>query len=260
MGWRNKIRLFYPQEILGPVATLYEKVATPGLSGFYREVSSEVASRLARGRVLDIGTGPGHLIVELKLRNPNLELTGVDLSRSMLKIARGVIEKETNAHVISTSEDKTGALSGGRDSQGIRLIRADAGNLPFSDGEFDLVVSTLSLHHWRDPRRVFRECLRVTVPGGECWIYDLRTDASLRSHAALVTKKGLVGLIMSLIFKFHGVGLKEYESGSAASRLGNGATVRTEAHAAYLKITIRKTHSDSRAEPAMASTAFEESQ
>jgi 2-polyprenyl-3-methyl-5-hydroxy-6-metoxy-1,4-benzoquinol methylase len=80
-GWLRKIHTSLSQEIPEPIAVLYEKVATPGLSLFYQQVASE-------GRVLDVGAGPGHLLVEIARRRPNLELVALDLSRKMLKIAK----------------------------------------------------------------------------------------------------------------------------------------------------------------------------
>ena len=50
----------------------------------------------------------------------------------------------------------------------------DVVTLPFADGSVDLVVSTLSLHHWDDPAAGLDEIVRVLAPGGQAWIYDFR--------------------------------------------------------------------------------------
>jgi ubiquinone/menaquinone biosynthesis C-methylase UbiE len=50
----------------------------------------------------------------------------------------------------------------------------DVGRLPYRDGSVDLVVSTLSQHHWPDPAAALAELSRVLAPGGRIWIYDLR--------------------------------------------------------------------------------------
>jgi ubiquinone/menaquinone biosynthesis C-methylase UbiE len=55
----------------------------------------------------------------------------------------------------------------------LRFEVADAGALPFADGQFDLVVSTMSLHHWPDPRRGLAEVRRVLRPAGRASIYDV---------------------------------------------------------------------------------------
>jgi ubiquinone/menaquinone biosynthesis C-methylase UbiE len=48
----------------------------------------------------------------------------------------------------------------------------DAKAMPFKDGEFDLIVSNDSLHHWDDPLLVFDEIARVLKDGGRCIIHD----------------------------------------------------------------------------------------
>ena len=238
MGWLRRIRFFFPQEISGPMAALYEKVAAPALAGFYRQVASEVNSSVRFGRILDVGSGPGCLLAEMLRHNPALELVGVDLSRRMLKIARSVTRGAANADGSAEKADRSAAsATTAADARSIGLLRGDVRDLSFRDGAFDLVVSTLSLHHWREPARGIQECLRVTAPGGQCWIYDLRTDAPARTHAKLVTGKGLRRLVLGWVFKFHGVRLREYATRSAARWL-RGATVRTEVKGAYLKLSI----------------------
>ena len=53
---------------------------------------------------------------------------------------------------------------------------ADVAALPFPDASLDLVVSTLSLHHWDDPGSIFDEIARVLRPGGAFLLFDLRRD------------------------------------------------------------------------------------
>ena len=237
-NWLQKTRAFLPQEILGPMATLYEKVATPGLRQFHRQVALEITSSLSSGRVLDVGTGPGHLLVEIARQNPDLDLTGCDLSRKMLKIAKQSFERNG----MRCAEDLTDSVATtANTNRSIRLVRADVRELPFSDNAFDLVVSTISIHHWHNPARGIKECLRVTAPGGRCWIYDLRTDVSARTHAKFVTGKGLYRLALGWIFKFHGVDPNQYQAPMVASWLAGDVTVQSQVHAAYLKLNIQKT-------------------
>ena len=236
-NWLQKTRAFLPQEILGPIATLYEKVATPGLRQFHRQVASEITSSLKSGRVLDVGTGPGHLLVEIARQNPDLDLTGCDLSRKMLKIAKQSFERNG----MRCAEGLTGpVVTTANTNRDIRLVRADVRELPFPDNAFDLVVSTLSIHHWRDPASGIRECLRVTAQGGRCWIYDLRTDVPAGTHAKFVTGKGFVRFTLGWIFKFHGVDPRQYQVPKIVSWLDSGATVQAEIREAYLKLDIEK--------------------
>jgi ubiquinone/menaquinone biosynthesis C-methylase UbiE len=237
-SWLRKIRFLLPQQIHGPLAVLYEKVAIPGLRQFHQQVASEITSSLTSGKVLDVGTGPGHLLVEIARRNPDLKLTGCDLSRKMLKIAKQSLARDRIAVTDSVSTDADTNAS-------VQLVRADVRDIPFPDNTFDMVVSTLSIHHWRDPAGGIRECLRVTAPHGRCWIYDLRTDVPVGALAKSVTGGKFARLVLGWIFKFHGVKPSRYQAHAVTSWLYGGATVRTETHETYLKIEIEKFHCES---------------
>jgi SAM-dependent methyltransferase len=50
----------------------------------------------------------------------------------------------------------------------------DVAALAFPDQSFDLVVSTLSMHHWADPTAGLAEIGRVLRPGGRALIWDFR--------------------------------------------------------------------------------------
>jgi len=124
-----------------------------------------------RGQAIDLGCGPGQLVIDLAQRYPVLHVTGLDLSAEMLDLAR-------------RNADEAGV--GDR----IEFKAGNAEDMPFPDGHFDLVVSTLSLHHWTDPVTVLNEVARVTRPGGHYRIYDLRRDVArpLWTLLALVTQ------------------------------------------------------------------------
>jgi len=154
-------------------ARLYNAVAPTLLRPVYGRVASEVAmlaegdgSALAEGdgsapRVLEIGSGPGEVAIEIARRLPLASVLGVDLAEAMVERAR------QRAH---------DAGLGTR----VEFTLADAANLPIPDGSFDIAVSTLSLHHWAEPGAVFAELGRVLRPAGVALVYDLRPFAYLR--------------------------------------------------------------------------------
>jgi len=61
----------------------------------------------------------------------------------------------------------------------------NAAQMPFSAESFDCVVSSGSLHHWKEPIRIFNEVYRVLKNGGEALIGDLRRDAPRESKDEL---------------------------------------------------------------------------
>ncbi len=216
-----KARRFFPEAIHGPVAVFYDRVVTPAFADYHRQVADDIAHELSDGTVLDVGTGPGALIIEIARRRPGLRITGLDLSATMLALAR------------------RNCLRAG--VRNVEWRRGDVAELPFGPGEFDLVVSTSSIHHWRDPARGLGECVRVTAPGGKCFIYDLRRDAPLGALARLASARSKAARgVMALLFKPHGVAPADLEPELIARRLGgNGELdVQLDLREAYLRLSL----------------------
>ena len=136
-------------------AAHYEWVARHLMRRPYRRIAADATAALPAGAsVLDVGTGPGLLLVELARMRPDLRITGVDLATDMVETAR---------RNLSSFGDRTTAVVG------------DVSDLPLEDDTFDLVMSTLSLHHWGDPSAGGAELTRVLRAGGQIRIYDLRS-------------------------------------------------------------------------------------
>jgi ubiquinone/menaquinone biosynthesis C-methylase UbiE len=136
----------------GRSSRVYDVVSRRLLRRMYRRLAADVAAATPDGAaVLDVGTGPGVLLVELAARRPDLRLTGVDLSADMITAA---------TRNLAPYGERSHARVG------------DVTDLPFPDGSFDLVVSSLSLHHWDRPEAAAAELARVLRPGGRITIYD----------------------------------------------------------------------------------------
>jgi ubiquinone/menaquinone biosynthesis C-methylase UbiE len=133
---------------------MYDALVATVLEGFYARVANEVAAAHPSGKVLEIGSGPGRLAVQLARQTPGIMLTGVDISEAMVERAAR-------------------RTAGAGLSERVRFEVGDVGALPLADEDFDGVVSTLSLHHWSDPLRGLAEIHRILKPGGEARIYDL---------------------------------------------------------------------------------------
>ena len=63
---------------------------------------------------------------------------------------------------------------GNRDRRRPTLLVGDVAALTFPDRSFDLVVSTLSMHHWADPTAGLAEIGRVLRRGGRALVWDFR--------------------------------------------------------------------------------------
>ncbi|HEX7591031.1 MAG TPA: class I SAM-dependent methyltransferase [Candidatus Limnocylindrales bacterium] len=186
-----------------PGSETYVRFFAPIFEHLYRRVAEDAARemsvrRLGRGgTVIDIGCGPGDLVVAVSRRLKQARIVGIDLSPSMLLWA--------GRH----------ATTDGR----IKFIVGDGADLPFDDASVDMVVSTLSLHHWDDPADVFAEIARVLRPGGVALIYDMGlltfTEAEMAVIAVdaglepedIVRERAHGGLIPSLFVRYRVEGL-----------------------------------------------------
>ena len=99
-------------------------------------------------RVLDVGCGPGNLLVALSADAPE-RLIGVDIDETFLVFARSQIEESiTPPSAVPT------------------LLRASLPTLPFADETFDLVTCFLVMPHVPDDTIALTELARVLKPGG----------------------------------------------------------------------------------------------
>lgn len=173
---RGSVRLMAEPswEFSGFRATLYDLVFSSIIDGFYARIARGLTATTPTGRILDVGCGPGRLAAHLARQTRDLTVTGIDISPEMIELARRRAE-EANL------------------SDRVRFQVADVGALPFPDNEFDLVVSTLSLHHWADPTRGLAEMRRVLKPAGKAYIYDLADWIFRLTHHGVPLAKILAG-------------------------------------------------------------------
>lgn len=123
---------------------------------FRRRLISRVKCH-AQCKVLEVGIGTG---ANLPYYPGNSVITGVDLSRPMLERALA------RAHRLGRQ---------------LTVEAMDAEKLPFEDGAFDTVVSTLTLCTTPDPLRLLGEMTRVCRPDGRILLLEhgLSTQRSI---------------------------------------------------------------------------------
>ena len=108
----------------GFAARLYENLTrTHAIELQHQEIARELAARIDKGRILDVGTGTGRLLIELRRLNPAFDLFGLDISAAMVALARK-------------------QLSG----LGIDMRQGDIQNSGYDANFFDIVTSTGSFY------------------------------------------------------------------------------------------------------------------
>ena len=126
----------------------------------WRAATAEMAGIGQGDRVLDVGCGTGSLTLAAEaLAGASGEVHGIDASPEMIEVARG---KSTR--------------SGANVDFRIGLIE----EIPFPDDLFDVVLSSLMIHHLPDDlkRQGFVEIRRVLKPGGRFFAVDFAPPAA----------------------------------------------------------------------------------
>lgn len=114
-----------------------------------------------RGRALDIGCGPGQIVLKLARRLKLWKFVGVDRAPNMIAQARA-------------------SLAEVKEAAGRVEFQQDNGNqLAFADETFDFVMCNSVLHHFAQPTNLFAEMARVAKPGAAILLRDLRRPGAL---------------------------------------------------------------------------------
>ena len=127
-----------------------------GVNGSNSRMVVEMAKIEPGERVLDVACGTGNLTLTAeRCVGESGSVYGIDASPEMIEVARKKAER-----------------SGSRTVFEVGLIE----KLEFPDATFDVVVSSLAIHHLPDDlkRQGFREIERVLKPGGLLFVADFR--------------------------------------------------------------------------------------
>jgi ubiquinone/menaquinone biosynthesis C-methylase UbiE len=146
-GWLSErsARLYDPsvEFLFGGVADVMRRMAIAPVV--------EAIEDAARPRVLDVACGTGRFLLQLARAAPRARLYGLDMSPYYLRHARKVLA----GHDVTLAQDPAEAM-------------------PWADATFDAVTSVFLFHELpaRVRRRIAREMLRVTKPGGRVVVCD----------------------------------------------------------------------------------------
>lgn len=133
------------------------------------QVWADILLRLGlRGdeHIIDLGCGRGAVLLMVASLLPSGKATGIDVWK--------VNEQSGNALSVTQQNAEREGVAGN-----VALHTADMQQLPFSDGSFDLVVSSLAIHNIRHPegrKQALSEAARMLKPGGRLVIADFFTQ------------------------------------------------------------------------------------
>src|SRR5437667_950094 len=128
-------------------------------------------------RVLDLCCGTGDMTFALRRRaKPTVQIIGADFSHAMLQRAaiKGIDKR-------------------------LRWIEADALQLPFPDGHFDLITTAFGFRNLSDYDAGLREIARVLRPRGQCGILDFGEPGGLPGRLYRVYFKRVLPAIGTVI-------------------------------------------------------------
>ena len=110
--------------------------------------------------LLDFGCGTGSLAIAVKRKFPRSIVHGIDVDENVLRLARQKVDKSN--------------LS-------VALKVCDGRVLPYTEGKFDKVISSLVFHHldWEGKLEALQEIFRVLKVGGELHIVDFGKATSV---------------------------------------------------------------------------------
>jgi len=149
-------------EMFSKIAHRYDllnHVLSLNIDRYWRKKLVRAADLSGSAKILDAATGTGDVAIAFARALPECHVVGVDRSEGMLAIGRGKIDRLDLA---------------GR----VRLRDADVLELPFDDGEFDVVSIAFGLRNLPDYEQGISEMVRVLRPGGKLLVLEFAPPAS----------------------------------------------------------------------------------
>ncbi|MFC1735067.1 class I SAM-dependent methyltransferase [Candidatus Hydrogenedentota bacterium] len=163
-----------PEKFTIEAADKFDVVTRGALAPVYPLLAEQIVSEFElaekRGIGIDIGSGPGSLIVELCKRTQHMYWINADINTHNFTHFHRNLDKEGLAH-------RAGA------------VFADAHALPFRDDYAEIFVSRGTFQFWEDKNQAFAEILRVLKPGGSAFIGRGLPDAMPPEQARAIRGK-----------------------------------------------------------------------
>ncbi|WP_249872688.1 class I SAM-dependent methyltransferase [Oceanobacillus saliphilus] len=143
-------------------------------NGSRKDIVPLVSNHLKKGsKVLDIGCGDGY--GSYKLYGYGFDVTGIDLSKEMIQLAKSGVKEEN-----------------------ITFMHGDVNDIPFEDNYFDAILAINVLEWVEDPLRALGELNRVVKNNGMLCVGILGPTAGPRenSYPRLLGEKAICNTMM----------------------------------------------------------------
>ena len=138
-----------------PAPENFRYITSTVLQPVYTPLAAEIAYKFnlaeKKGIAIDLGSGPGDLIIEFCRITKNLHWVNADIN---LDYFPGFIKRASDAGFGSR----------------VSAMYADAVDLPFRDNYAEIIVSRGSFQIWEDLSKGLSEVYRVLRPGGTAYI------------------------------------------------------------------------------------------
>ncbi len=149
---------------IAPAYDFMNRAMTLGIDRWWRRVAvRRVCRHLSSSgttvpQVLDVATGTGDFAIQLHQAVAPCRMTGIDLSKGMMAVARRKVDK--------------------RGLDNITFQQADCLSLPFDDASFDVVTVAFGVRNFEHIEQGYREMQRVLRPGGMLCVVELSTPTN----------------------------------------------------------------------------------
>ena len=136
------------RKMFGAIAWRYDlanHLLSCGIDFYWRKRVADIVASWRPNAIVDLATGTGDLALALQRRIPNAKVVGADFSEEMLAVAK---------------------------RKGVQTVLANAMELPFDDGSFDVVTISFGLRNLPDWAGALREMRRVLRPNGHVLVLE----------------------------------------------------------------------------------------
>jgi demethylmenaquinone methyltransferase/2-methoxy-6-polyprenyl-1,4-benzoquinol methylase len=188
--------------MFGRIARRYDlanHVLSGGADFLWRRRAAKIVAGWQPRDVLDLATGSGDLAVAIQRRLPKARIVAADFSPEMIEVAR-----------------KKGVAN---------TVVADALQLPFENGSFDVVTVAFGLRNMADWGRALTEMARVLRPAGRLLVLDFSLPTGALRPAYRFYLHRCLPILASIVtgqkaaYDYLGGSIEKFPSGAAMLEL-----------------------------------------